>query len=46
LKDLADVQELIRHASVALELASELDPMVRDKFVEIWHATRRGSDDD
>ncbi|HVW25638.1 MAG TPA: hypothetical protein VHC69_09725 [Polyangiaceae bacterium] len=46
LKDLADVQELIRHASIPLDLAAELDPMVRDKFVEIWHATRRDSDDD
>ena len=46
LKDLADVQELIRHASVPLELAADLDPMVRDKFVEIWGATRRSADDD
>lgn len=46
LKDLADVQELIRHVSLPLELATELDPMVRDKFTEIWHATRRGTDDE
>ena len=46
LKDLADVQELIRHASVPVELAADLDPMVRDKFLEIFHATRRGGDDD
>jgi hypothetical protein len=46
LKDLADVQELIRHASVPAELAAELDPMVREKFVEIFQATRRAVDDE
>ncbi len=46
LKDLADVQELIRHAAIPLELSAELDPMVREKFVEIWHATRRGGEDE
>ena len=46
LKDLADVQELIRHASLDVALANELDPMVREKFVEIWNATRRGPVED
>jgi hypothetical protein len=46
MKDLADVQELIRHAALPLELAAELDPMVREKYAEIWNATRRGDDDD
>jgi len=46
LKDLADVQELIRHAGVPRELVAELDPMVRAKFVEIWDATRRGAIDE
>jgi hypothetical protein len=46
LKDLADVQELVRHVGLALELADSLDPMVRGKYVEIWHSTRRGGDDD
>ncbi len=45
LKDLADVQELIRHATIPLQLASDLAPMVRDKFVEIWHATRQDPED-
>lgn len=45
LKDLADVQELIRHAAIPLELGDALDPMVRAKFVEIWIATRRDADD-
>jgi hypothetical protein len=46
LKDLADVQELIRHASIPLDLAAQLDPMVREKFVEIWNGTRRDAEDD
>ena len=46
LKDLADVQELVRHAGLALELADSLDPMVRDKYVEIWRATGRGAEDE
>jgi hypothetical protein len=46
LKDLADVQELIRAASLPLELAGELDASVRPKYVEIWHATRRDRDPD
>jgi hypothetical protein len=46
LKDLADVQELIRHVGLPRELADELDPMVRDKYVEIWTATRRSPDAD
>jgi hypothetical protein len=46
LKDLADVQELIRHARVPRELESELDPMVRSEFTRIWDATRRLDDDD
>ena len=46
LKDLADVQELIRHASLPLELAEELDSMVRAKYVEIWRATRPKSEEE
>jgi hypothetical protein len=46
LKDLADVQELIRHVGLPRELVDELDPMVRDKYVEIWTATRRSPDAD
>ena len=46
LKDLADVQELIRSADLQLELREELDPMVRDRYAEIWNATKRGSDRD
>ncbi|MGH7435973.1 MAG: hypothetical protein ACRENE_09890, partial [Polyangiaceae bacterium] len=46
LKDLADVQELIRHAGLPLDLADQLDPMVKGRYVEIWQATLRGPRDD
>lgn len=46
LKDLADVQELIRAATLPLELGDELNPMVREKYAEIWHATKREPDDE
>ena len=36
-KDLVDVQELIRSAGLALSVADELHPWVRDKFLELWH---------
>jgi len=36
LRDLADVQELIRHLDLGREIAEKLDPSVRDKFVELW----------
>lgn len=40
LKDLADVQELIRARDLPLELSDDLDASVRDKYAELWHATR------
>lgn len=40
LKDLADVQELIRVRDLPLELSGELHPFVRDKYAELWRATR------
>jgi hypothetical protein len=48
LKDLADVQELIRAARLPLELREELQPMVRERYAEIWNATKRdpGGDDE
>jgi hypothetical protein len=36
-KDLVDVQELVRSASLPLDVASQLHPWVREKFVELWH---------
>lgn len=38
LKDLADVQELIRSAHLPGTMADALHPWVRDKFVELWNA--------
>jgi hypothetical protein len=46
LKDLADVQELIRSASLALEFGERLHPWVRGKFDELWNAVRAGERDD
>lgn len=36
-KDLVDVQELIRSAGLSADVAQELDPWVRDKFLELWN---------
>jgi hypothetical protein len=36
LKDLADVQELIKAIRPLRELAERLNPFVRDKFLEFW----------
>lgn len=36
LKDLADVQELIRINRLPSTLATELDSFVRDKYLELW----------
>jgi hypothetical protein len=41
LKDLADVQELIRAADLPLSLGEDLHEMVRAKYTEIWRATKR-----
>jgi hypothetical protein len=40
LKDLADVQELIQARDLPLELRDELDPSVREKYMELWRGTR------
>lgn len=46
LKDLADVQELVRVARLPCEMALALDPWVRAKFLELWDAVdaAEGSD--
>jgi hypothetical protein len=36
LKDLADVQELIRLLNLPADFAVQLDPFVRDKYAELW----------
>src|SRR4051812_27488080 len=40
LKELADVLELIRAASLPEEFAGRLDPSVRAKYLELWSAAR------
>lgn len=40
LKDLADVQELIRARDLPLKLRDELHPYVRDKYTELWEGLR------
>ncbi len=46
LKDLADVQELIRAARLTGAMADKLDPWVREKFVELWRAVEKGDAED
>lgn len=36
-KDLVDVQELIRSAELAREVADDLHPWVRDEFLRLWN---------
>lgn len=45
-KDLADVQELIRSAPLALDFADRLDPWVRSKFLELWEEVSAGQEND
>ena len=40
LKDLADVLELVRAAKLPAELAANLDPYVREKYLELWRAAQ------
>ena len=40
-KDLGDVQELIRHLNLQSSFADELDPSVRDKYLELWSALQQ-----
>ena len=42
LKDLADVQELIKLRSLSDEFADQLNPYVRDKYLELLNAVKRG----
>lgn len=41
MKDLADVQELIKLLDLPQELGMELDESVREKYRELWDATHR-----
>jgi hypothetical protein len=45
LQDLADVLRLIRAAGLPHDFAARIDPYVRDKFEELWLASRHPEDD-
>jgi hypothetical protein len=36
-KDLVDIQELIKSAELSMDVADDLHPWVREKFLELWH---------
>lgn len=46
LKDLADVQELIRLKTLDEKFAENLDPTVREKFIELWRAVKDAGERD
>ncbi len=46
LKDLADVQELIKIRGLSSEFANTLDPYVQEKFLELHEAVQRGGRND
>ncbi len=46
LKDLADVQELIRLLPLPATFADQLNPYTRGKFAELWAAVEQGRADD
>jgi hypothetical protein len=44
LKDLADVQELIKIRGLSSEFANKLNPYVREEFLRLLEPVRKGSD--
>jgi len=40
MRDLSDVQDVNRVLHLPLDLAEQLDPFVRDTFVELWNGVR------
>jgi hypothetical protein len=44
LRDLADVQELIKLRGLGSELSEHIDPYVRGKYLELWDAVARAGD--
>ena len=43
LKDLADVQELIKVKHLTRDFADKLNPYVREKYLELWNAVQSGA---
>ncbi len=46
LRDLADVQELIKVRGLGAEFADQIDPYVRSKYLELWDAVARAGNDE
>jgi hypothetical protein len=46
LRDLADVQELIKARSLPHEFADELNPYVREKFDEMWSLAQKAREEE
>ena len=46
LRDLADIQELIKTRSLPREFADQLDPYVREKFDEIWSLAQQAREEE
>jgi len=46
LRDLADVQDLIKHLNLPLDLAEKLDSSVRDTYIEYWHGNQNATGPD
>ena len=44
LKDLADVQELIKVRGLGAEFAESIDPYVREQYLRLWEASSRAAD--
>jgi hypothetical protein len=42
LKDLADVQELIKARGLSSDFAEELNPYVREQYLKLWEAVEQG----
>jgi len=40
LKDLADVLELIKTLKLLMDFSVQLDPFVREKYIELWEAAQ------
>jgi hypothetical protein len=46
LKDLGDVQELIQHLKLPIDLAEKLDPSLRDEYRRLWTGAQSGTEDE
>jgi hypothetical protein len=45
LKDLAEVQELILHLRLPLEISRRLDPSVRPEYERLWRAAQQAPEE-